>query len=142
MTVTQPQAEPVHRAGDPDEDRPIGAILTDIKGDVGRLVGEQLAIAKAEMKQEGIKAGIGGGLIAAALLGGFMMLLFASLAAVYGLGHLLGNGWAALIVAGAWLLFALLTGLIAKSVLGRLNGPQLTIATLKENLEWARSLKK
>ncbi|BCJ32998.1 hypothetical protein Athai_05010 [Actinocatenispora thailandica] len=142
MTVTQPQAEPVHRAGAPDEDRPIGVILTDIKGDLGRLVGEQLAIAKAEMRQEGVKAGIGGGLIAAALLGGFMMLLFGSLAAVYGLGHLLGNGWAALIVAGVWLLFALFTGLIARSVLKRLNGPQLTIATLKENLEWARSLKK
>jgi len=142
MTVTQPKAEPVHRGETPEPDQPIGAILGDIKGDVGRLVAEQVALAKAEMKQEGVKAGIGGGLLAAALLGGFMMLLFASLGAVYGLGHLIGNGWAALIVAGAWLLFALLTALIAKLVLGRLHGPQMTIAALKENLEWARSLKK
>lgn len=140
MTVTQPKARPVHE--EPDHEPALGEIVADLKGDVTRLIAEQLAIAKVELKQEAGKAGKGAGALGAAGFGLYMVLMFGSLAAVYGLGHLVGNGWAALIVTGAWLLFALVAGLVGKTMLGTITGPKLTIATLKENLEWARSLKK
>jgi hypothetical protein len=140
MTVTEPAAHPVHRA-EPD-DQPLGAIAKEVSGDFSRLVQEQLALAKLELSREAAKAGAGAGLLGAAGFAGYMVLMFGSLAAVYGLGHLVGNGWAALIVTGAWALFALVAALTGRAFLTRLTGPQQTIAALKENVAWLRTLKK
>ncbi|MGA8117943.1 MAG: phage holin family protein [Actinocatenispora sp.] len=142
MTLTQPQARPVRRADEAHDEQPIGAIVTELKGDLSRLVSEQMAIAKVELKQEGKRAGKGAGLLGVAGFGGYMVLMFGSLAAVYGLGHLLGNGWAALIVTGAWALVALVAGLAGRSQLTKISAPKQTIAAVKENLAWARTLKK
>lgn len=140
MTVTQPAAEPAARP-EPD-DSSLKAAVNDVKTDVSRLVAEQLAIAKIEMKREGTKLGMGGGMLATALFAVYMVLMFGTLAGVYGLGHLLGNGWAALIVAGVWALVAAITALVGRAVLRKVSGPQQSIAAFKENLEWVRTLKK
>lgn len=142
MTLTQPQAQPVRRADEAYDEQPIGAIIDDLKGDLNRLVSEQMAIAKVELKQQGKKAGRGAGLLGVAAFGGYMVLLFGSVAAVYGLGHLLGNGWAALIVTGVWALVALVSAAIGRSQLSKISAPKQTIAAVKENLAWARTLKK
>lgn len=141
MTLTEPTAAPA-RADEIDEDAPIGVLVRELKEDVRRLIAEQRAIAAVELKREGRKAGTGGALLVTALFALYMVLMFGSLAAVYGLGHLLGNGWAALIVTGVWLVGAVLTALLGRAVLRRMTGPQQTVAALKENLEWLRSLKK
>ncbi len=140
MTVTEPTAHPVHRA-EPD-DAPLGAIAKEVSGDFSRLLQEQLALAKLELSREAARAGAGAGSLGAAGFAGYMVLMFGSLTAVYGLGHLVGNGWAALIVTGAWALFALVMALTGRAFLKGLTGPQQTIAALKENLAWLRTLKK
>lgn len=142
MTLTEPTAAPARRPDDIDEDAPIGVLVKELKEDMARLVAEQRAIAKIELKREAGKAGAAAGMFVTALFALYMVLMFGSLAAVYGLGHLVGNGWAALIVTGAWLLGAILTGLMGRSALRRITGPRQTVAALKENLEWLRSLKK
>lgn len=140
MTVTEPEAHAVHRA-DPD-DQPLGALAKEVSGDFSRLLQEQLALAKLEMSQEAGKAAAGAGSLGAAAFAGYMVLVFGSLTAVFGIGHFLGLGWGALIVTGAWALFALVTALTGRAFLKRLSGPQQTIAALKENLAWLRTLKK
>ncbi len=142
MTVTQPHAQPVRGADEPLDGQPIGVIVTELKDDLTRLLNEQLAMAKVELKQEGRRAGKGAGLLGTAGFAGYMVLMFGSLAAVYGLGHLLGNGWAALIVTGVWALIALVTALAGRAQLKKMSAPQQTIAAFKENLAWARTLKK
>jgi putative superfamily III holin-X len=140
MTVTEPEAHPVHR--DEPDDQPLGAVAKEVSGDFSRLVQEQLALAKLEMSQEAGKAAAGAGMLGAAGFAGYMVLIFGSLTAVFGIGHFLGLGWGALIVTGAWALFALVMALTGRAVLKRLTGPQQTIAALKENLAWLRTLKK
>jgi putative superfamily III holin-X len=142
MTLTEPTAEPARGPDEIDEDAPIGVLVKELKEDLARLLAEQRAIAKVELKREAGKAGTAIGMFLTALFALYMVLMFGSLAAVYGLGHLVGNGWAALIVTGAWLLGAVLTALVGRSTLRRMTGPQQTVAALKENLEWLRSLKK
>lgn len=141
MTVTQPEAHPVHRDDQPD-DESLGAVAKELSGDFSRLVQEQLALAKLELADQAGRAAVGAGSLGAAGFAGYMVLMFGSLAAVYGLGHLIGNGWAALVVTGAWALFAVVMALTGRAFLKRLTGPQQTIAALKENLAWLRTLKK
>jgi hypothetical protein len=142
MTVTQPQAHPAHRADEHPDGEPLGAIVKEVSGDLTRLVQEQLALAKLELSREAGKAGAGAGMLGVAGFAGYMVMMFGSLAAVFGLGHIVGNGWAALVVTGAWALLALVMALGGRSMLKRLHGPQQTIAALKENVEWLRTLKK
>jgi hypothetical protein len=141
MTVTEPEAHAVHR-DDHLDDAPLGAIAKEVSGDFSRLLQEQLALAKLEMSREAGKAAAGAGSLGAAAFAGYMVMIFGSLTAVFGIGHFLSLGWGALIVTGAWALFALVTALTGRAFLKRLSGPQQTIAALKENLAWLRTLKK
>ena len=59
---------------------------------------QELELAKAEVKQEITKTGKAAGMFGAAGFAGDMVLLFASIAAWWGLANVMDQGWAALIV--------------------------------------------
>lgn len=142
MTISRPQAHPARAAGERPDDEALGDVVRDVAADASRLAREQLAIAKIELKRDAGHAGAGAGMFGGAAFAGYMVMMFGSLAAVYGLGHLIGNGWAALVVAGAWALLGLLLALVGRGQLRRIHGPQQTIASLKENMAWLRGLRK
>ena len=72
---------------------------------------QEVELAKAEVRQSAIRAGKGAGLLAGAGISGHMVLLFASVAAWWGIGDATGHGWSALIVAAIWLIIAAVLGL-------------------------------
>ncbi|MFC4726973.1 phage holin family protein [Coralloluteibacterium thermophilus] len=90
------------------EDRSIGSLLRQLAHEVPALMTNELALAKAEMRESlratraGVAAVATGGVIA---LGGFLILL---LAAVYGLSTVVAPWLAALIVGAAALVVGLL----------------------------------
>src|SRR5512142_3385360 len=89
------RAEP---AGPDAGDTSLGDLVGRLTGDLSRLMRAELALAKAEAKEEAGRASRGAGLLGAAGVGANLMLTFASLALMFGLGHWMALGWAALIV--------------------------------------------
>ncbi|MFD4030065.1 phage holin family protein [Streptomyces sp. NPDC058637] len=114
--------------------------MGDISDDLTQLVRGEIELAKAEIKQEATRAGKAGGMLAGSGYAGHLALLMGSLAAIFGLAHVVDLAWAALIVTGIW---AMVAG--ALFVMGRKRmravqmKPERTAETLKEDARWART---
>ncbi|WCN80352.1 phage holin family protein [Micromonospora sp. LH3U1] len=80
----------------------IGELMGQVTSDLSTLMRQEVELAKAEIRQEGKKAGKAAGLFGGAGFGGYMVALFLSLALWAGLSNVMDGGWAALIVAVIW----------------------------------------
>lgn len=106
--------------------------VSDVTRDVKTLVQQEVALAKAEVSAEAGKAGKGAGMLVGAVVAVLMVLIFVSVAGWWGLSHLVDISWAALIVAGVWLVIAVVLGLIGRGVLRSISlTPTRTIDSLK-----------
>lgn len=146
-TVPPPPAPAPAHAGPAGTDetadgRSLGDLVGDIAHDLSTLVRQEVDLAKAEVRSEIARAGRGAGLFGGAGLAGHLALIFASLAAVYGLDHWLDAAWAALIVGAIWALAAMVMALTGRKAFAELT-PALptTQQTLKEDARWAQQLK-
>ena len=83
-------------------DASVGELVGHVAQDLSTLMRQELELAKAEVKQEITKTGKAAGMFGAAGFAGYMVLLFASIAAWWGLANVMDQGWAALIVTGIW----------------------------------------
>ena len=120
-------------------DASLGELLGEISRDLSQLVRQEIDLAKAELKEEAVKAGKGAGMFGGAGLGGYLVVVFLSLAAMFGIANGTGLGWAALIVAAVWAVVAAVLALAGKKQMARVSPkPDRTIQTLKEDAEWAR----
>lgn len=118
----------------------IGQLVASIKDDLTGLVRDEIELAKAELKQDAKEAGLGGALIAVAMFLGLLATILGSFALVYGVHALgLGLGWSFLVVAGAYVLVALLLLLTARSRFGRISKAERTKTTARDA---ARALKR
>lgn len=115
-----------------EDGRSIGEVLGDVTGNLSTLLQQELALAKAEIRQSGTQAGKGVGLFAGAAVGGLLFLVFLSVSAWWGLGQFIGNQWSALIVAGVWAVIAAVLALVGKKELERIRGLQRTTETLSK----------
>lgn len=115
-----------------EDGRSIGEVLGDVTGNLSTLMQQELALAKAEIRQSGTQAGKGVGLFAGAAVGGLLFLVFLSVSAWWGLGQFIGNQWSALIVAGVWAVIAAVLALMGKKELERIRGLQRTTETLSK----------
>ena len=123
-----------------EPDRSIGALLTDILGDVHVIVRGEVRLAKAEIREEIAKARRGavllvaGGLVLTAALGCGL------LAAIYGLATVWPPWAAALAVGGATAVLGAALALSGKKQIGAVElPPQKTADSVRENLQWAKS---
>ena len=94
----------------------LGELLGDVTRDLSTLMRQELELAKAEAKQSATRAGKGGGMLAGAGVAGHFVLLFLSLALMWGLSNLVGLAWSSVIVAVIW---AVVAGILA--ALGKKN---------------------
>lgn len=120
--------------GRPDVSRAsVGDLISEVTTDLSVLLRQELALAKAELKEEGAKAAKAAGMLGGAGFAGYMVALFASIALWWGLANKMDEGWAALIVAALW-------GVVAAALYS--NGrekmravhpkPERTVETLKD----------
>lgn len=139
MSTTTPLPAAPERKTAVSSDASVGELMGQITSDLSQLMRQELALAKAELREEATKAGRGAGLLGAAGYAGHLVLLFGSFALVFGLGQVTGIAWACLIVT---LLWATIGGLLARQGKRALSGvhpkPERTIQTLKEDAQWAR----
>lgn len=113
--------------------RSLGQLFASATAEVSALVHDEIALAKAELRQDAVRAAIGSG----ALIGALALAVFAvpmgSMAAAYGI-HALGItlGWSFFIVCGGYVLLAVLLGLLAYSRFRKVKKPELSIASAKQ----------
>ena len=92
----------------------------------------EVALAKAELKDDVTKAGVGAGLLAGAAFLGLIAFILLCIAAALGLEALGLPGWAAfLVVTGVLLLLAGILALVGKKRLQSVQAPERTIETAK-----------
>jgi hypothetical protein len=134
MTTPVPPTTPGTPATDAEiENTSVGELLSDISRDLSTLVRQELALARAELKQEAAKAGKGAGLLGGAGFAGYMVLLFLSLAIWWALANVMDEGLAALLVAVVWAIAGGVLYAIGRKRLREVNPvPERTVDTLKQ----------
>jgi hypothetical protein len=134
-----PESELRNQAGQPASDASIGQLMSEVAGDVSRLFRQEVQLAKAEMKEEALKAGKAGGMLAGAGFAGYMVAVLLSLALVFALGAVMPLGWAAVIVPVIWAIIGGVLYATGRQRLKRVDPvPRQTIETLKEDKQWLR----
>jgi protein-S-isoprenylcysteine O-methyltransferase Ste14 len=113
-------------------------LLRSIGTDLSLLIRQQVALAKEEMRGIAAEKATGGALLAAAAVFALFVLGFASLAGAAALDLVLPRWAALLIVAGIYLVLAVIAVLIGRNALATPATPERTKQTVKEDLEWAK----
>jgi Putative Actinobacterial Holin-X, holin superfamily III len=116
----------------PDSRPSVGELFSDVAVDLSTLIRQEVELAKAELRQSATRAGKGAGLLAGAGLSGYTVLLFASVAAWWGIGDTTGHGWSALIVAAIWLIAAAILGLTGRREISAVPGVPQTAQTVQK----------
>ena len=81
------------------EGRSVGELLGEVTSDLSKLMRQEVALAKVELKEEAAKAGKASGLLGGAGAVGYLVLVFLSLALMFALDEAMPIGWAALLTA-------------------------------------------
>ena len=121
--------------GEPVEGRPlssVGDLLADITRDISTLMRQEVALAKAEVRESAQTAGKGVGMLGGAALAGYFALLFLSVALWWALGDLVGLGWSAVIVAVIWAVIAAILAAVGRREVKQVKGIPQTVETTKE----------
>ncbi|WP_203567552.1 phage holin family protein [Aestuariimicrobium ganziense] len=116
-----------------DDERSLGEIVSDLSRNFTTLMRQEVALAKAELKQSASNAGKGAGMLGGAGVAAHLALMFLSLAAWWGIAIAIGSsdnpslGWSGLIVAVVWAIIAAILAATGKSKLNEVQGvPQTT----------------
>jgi hypothetical protein len=110
----------------------IGDALGDVTRDLSVLVQQELALAKAEVRQTVNKAGQAAGMYAGAAIAAFLFVLFLSVALWEALSESTGRGWGAVIVAVIWLVAGIVLYLVARAQMKKVSGLPQTTETVRQ----------
>jgi hypothetical protein len=114
-------------------ERSLGQLVASATAEMSALVHDEIALAKAELRQDVKRGAIGG--LAITIAGVFVLfsLPVLSFAAAYGIHNLgLGLAWSFLIVGVAFLLLAGLLALLAVAKFKKVKPPERSIASAKQ----------
>lgn len=134
MTSPQPRTDVAAGLGGRDvNSASVGELFGEVAQDLSTLMRQELALAKAEVKVEAVKAGQAAGMLGAAGFAGYMVLLFASIAAWWGLAEVMAKGWAALVVTAVWGVTGAVLFLVGRRRIREVNPkPERTAETVRE----------
>ncbi|WP_292768774.1 phage holin family protein [Microbacterium sp. UBA3486] len=110
----------------------LGDLLSEVTGDLSTLMRQELALAKAELRESAKNTGRGAGMLGGAAYAGSMVVLFLSIALWAALATLVGGGWSGVIVAAIWAVIAAVLFVIGKVQLKKVKGAPQTMETLQE----------
>jgi hypothetical protein len=120
-------------ARDTSEGKSLGELVGQVADDLTTLLRQEMSLARAELRQEAMKAGRGAAMLAGAAVTALLMLIFLSDAAVDALAQNMDRYWAALIVAVVWAIATAVLVAAGRSALRRIDPrPERTIDTLSK----------
>ncbi len=119
----------------------VGEILRGVTSDLGKLVNQEVELAKLEVRQEAKKAGKIAGAFGGAGVAGYFAALFLSLTVMFALAAWFDSlTWAALAVGVVYAIVAAVLVARARAQAKSLNPvPEQTVQTLKEDKEWLKT---
>jgi uncharacterized membrane protein YqjE len=118
----------------------VGELIGNISNDLSQLFRQEVELAKAELKQEGAKAGKAAGMLGGAAFAGYLAVVLLSFALVFALGNVMDLGWAALIVAVLWGIVGAVLFANGRKKLKTVDPmPRRTVDTLKEDAQWLKN---
>ncbi len=130
MTTPGPSAQP---------NPSLGELFSDLTRDFGVLVRDEVQLAKTEITEEVQRAARAGGMFGAAAYAGIMAVLLLSFAAAWGLAELLPIGVAFLVVGVLWAAIGGVLFARGRRQMQHVNlKPEQTIATIQEDVQWAK----
>ena len=110
----------------------LGDLLGEVTKDLSTLIRQEIALAKAELRDSASKAAKGVGMLGGAAYAAGMAILFLSIALWWALSTLIGGGWAGVVVAVLWAVIALILYTVGRGELKKVEGAPQTVETLKE----------
>jgi uncharacterized membrane protein YqjE len=120
-------------------DRPLSDVLQDILGSLQEMVRAEVRLAKVELTDDAKSVAVSSVWLVAGAVCGSAALSFGLWSSAYGLGHVMPMWGATLIVALVMAVLATVTAVTGLYKLRQVRpGPERTIATVKENLEWMK----
>jgi hypothetical protein len=112
-------------------DTSLGDLVGQVARDMSTLIRQELALAKAEVRQEVSKTAKGAGAFGGAGVAAFFVLMFLSIALWAGLSNAMDSGWAGLIVALVWAVIGAVLFVVGRGKLRQVNPkPERTVDTL------------
>jgi hypothetical protein len=121
---------------DDDVERTIGQLVADATQDISSIARSEIALAKAEMKADAQKVGVGAGMFVAAGTFAFLALILLLISAAYGLVAAGLAPWLAfLIVGGVLLLLGVILVLVGKNSVSSAKGkPERAIKSTQDTI--------
>jgi uncharacterized membrane protein YqjE len=129
-----------NQQGDDLRDNSIGDLLKQLSAETSTLVKQELALARAELEQQGKRAGKGAGMLGGAGVAGLLFLGALTATVIGGLDTAMAFWLAALIVTVIWGAVAAVLALQGKNEIQHATpaAPQ-TVETVKEDVQWAKT---
>jgi hypothetical protein len=110
----------------------LGELVGEVTRDMSTLMRQELALAKAEVKESASQSAKGAGLLGGAGYAAGMAVLFLSIALWATLALLVGEAWSAVIVAVIWAVIGGILFAVGRTQLKKVQGVPQTAATLQE----------
>jgi hypothetical protein len=110
----------------------LGELLGEVTRDLSTLMRQEIELAKAELTQSAKQTGKGAGLLSGAGYAALMAIFFLSVALWWGLGHLIDNGWSAVVVAVIWGIIGLVLYSMGKKEMKKVKGAPRTVDSIKQ----------
>jgi uncharacterized membrane protein YqjE len=120
----------------------LGDLLSEMSSDVATLLRQEVELAKLEAKDEVKHLGAGAGMLGGAAVGALLSLIMLSFAAAWLLDQAMNTALAFLIVGVIWLIAAAVAASVGKKQMKMAKPLPTTTETIKEDVQWARTLKK
>ncbi len=121
------------------DERSLGELFSELAGETGTLIRQEVALAQVELTQKATKVGKNVGYLVVGGAVAYAALLALLTAAVIGLGTLIGYGFSALIVG---IVVAVAAGILIMSAINALKNvdvtPHETVETIKEDAQWLK----
>lgn len=118
--------------------RSITDVFQDIVGNVQEIVRSEVRLAKSELRDEMAKIKASAPSLVVGAVAGLLATFFLAWAAFYALSIAIPMWAAALVVAGLLAIIAGAAGSAGIKILRRVRPPVQTIASVKENVQWAK----
>lgn len=110
----------------------LGELLGEVTRDLSTLMRQELALAKAELRETVSASAKSAGLLGGAGYAASMTVLFLSIALWAALADWLGAGWAAVAVAVIWAVIALILYAVGRNQMKKVKGAPQTVETFQE----------
>ena len=122
-------------------ERSLGELFGDMTRDLGDLFRKEVELARVETREEVARASRAAGALAGAGVAALLFLIMLSTAAALGLDEAMHPALAFLIVAVVWAIAGAVLFTTGRNRLKQVRALPETTETLKEDMEWAKTLR-